>query len=98
MCSDTEDSYTFSDGTALTYSGDFGSGVTWTAGQFTSWKDNQPASSDDTRANQDCVKIDKNGKWDEVGCASTRNYACQIPVGTIPAGQSNNQSNCFPNT
>ena len=90
MCSDTEDSYTFSDGTALTYSGDFETGVTWTSGQFTSWKDNQPASSDDTRANQDCVKIDKNGKWDEVGCASTRNYACQTPVGTIPTGRSNN--------
>ena len=69
--------YTFSDGTVLTYSGDFATGVTWTAGQFTSWKDSQPAALTATRANQNCVKIDTDGKWDDVICSQTKNYACQ---------------------
>ena len=85
----TEDTFTFSDGTTFTKtSGDFGTtDITWTDGQFTSWKDNQPVASSTTREKQDCVKADTSGKWDDVSCGSTKNYMCQIPGGTTPAGE-----------
>ena len=85
---DTEDTYTFSDGTNFTKdTGSFGSAnVTWTA-DFTPWKASQPVADDTTRENQDCVKSDQNGLWDDVVCGSLRYYACQIPAGATPAGR-----------
>ena len=87
LCRTVEDTYTFSDGTSFTKdTGSYGSSnITWTA-DFTSWKANQPAASSTTRENQDCVKSDKDGIWDDVVCGSARHYACQIPAGATPAG------------
>ena len=86
---DTEDTYTFSDGKSFSKdTGSYGStNITWTA-PFTTWKASQPVADSATRENQDCVKNDQNGLWDEVVCGSARNYACQIPVGATPAGMS----------
>ena len=85
----TEGSFTFSDGTTFTKTGgEFGTtDMTWTDGQFTSWKDKQPVASSTTRDKQDCVKADTSGKWDNVLCGKGINYVCQIPVGATPAGE-----------
>ena len=83
LFSTTEDTYTFSDGTVLTYSGDFVTGVTWNSTQFTSWNTNQPSSTDTTRENQDCVKVRSDGMWDDISCAQEKNYACQKDTAVI---------------
>jgi len=81
-----EDTFKFSDNTTFTKSsGDFGSSaITWSA-SFTSWKDNQPAAASATREIQDCVKTDKDGKWDDVARKTPRNFTCQMPTGATPA-------------
>lgn len=78
----THETFTFSDGTTFTKTGGTlgGGDVTWSAA-FTAWKAGQPAA--ETAAVQDCVRVDTNGKWDDVGCSTKQfNYACQIPAGT----------------
>jgi hypothetical protein len=83
LFSTIEDTYTFSDGTNLTFSGDFDTGVTWTSGQFTSWNTNQPSSTSTTRENQDCVKVRSDGMWDDISCVQEKNYACQKDTAVI---------------
>ena len=85
----TEDTYTFSDGTTFTKTGgEFGTlDISWTDGQFTSWKDNQPVALSTTREKQDCVKADTAGKWDDISCGNSKNFICQIPGGATPAGE-----------
>ena len=41
-------------------------------------------ASSTTREKQDCVKLDTDGKWDDIGCGKPLNYACQKPTALIP--------------
>jgi len=75
--------FRFSDDTTFTKTGgEWGSdGVTWSA-SFTAWKGGQPNADATSRDNQDCVRVDNNGLWDEMHCENNvKNFACQIPVG-----------------
>jgi len=81
---DEEGVFRFSDGTTFTKTGgEWGADdITWSA-DFTAWKSGQPKADATSRSNQDCVRVDTNGLWDEMHCTNNvKNYACQIPVGT----------------
>jgi len=80
---DEEGVFRFSDGTTFTKTGgEYGSDdITWSA-DFTAWKSGQPKEDATSRGNQDCVRVDTNGLWDEMHCTNNaKNYACQIPAG-----------------
>ena len=59
----TEGTYTWTDGTA------------WSS-SYTKWKNNAP-NNGGTDGNQDCLSINNLGEWDDVDCATERNYVCE---------------------
>ena len=63
----SEGSFTFSEGEELLK-----------YGQVTSWRPGQPSAA--TAGGEDCVSVDKDGKWDDVDCTGLRNYLCQTPA------------------
>ncbi|XP_022084628.1 macrophage mannose receptor 1-like isoform X2 [Acanthaster planci] len=44
---------------------------------FVNWKTQEP--TDDRFPDNNCVRMDVNGGWEDVGCSQRSNYICQLP-------------------